>query len=134
MDTIKSKLIDFEYKLQYDPHDIEVIQMSDQFLKQIRELSNDLDTLVQYASSNTSKSQQDVSMLQAANQTQNKLQYLDTKIVQLMNRNCKNQMSELDRQNEYGNHIATTIESQSSMGQSYGQNQFKQINGPNQFQ
>ena len=83
MDTIKSKLIDFEYKLQFDPHDIEVIQMSDQFLKQIRELSNDLDTLLQYASKNSAKSQQDVLMLHTANQTQNKLQYLDNKIVQL---------------------------------------------------
>ena len=46
MDQIKSKLIDFEYKLQFDPHDIEVIQMSDQFLKKLRELSNDMETLI----------------------------------------------------------------------------------------
>ena len=39
-------------------------------------------------------------------------------------------MSELN-QNEYGNHIATTIESQGSMGHSYGQNQ--QMPGANQY-
>jgi len=55
MDNIKAKLIDFEYKLQFDPHDMEVIQMSDQFLRQLRELAHDMETLIQYASKNISK-------------------------------------------------------------------------------
>ena len=131
MDQIKSKLIDFEYKLQYDPHDMEVIQQSDQFLKKLRELSNDMDTLIQYISTNGTKTQEDISMLHLANQTLSKLQYLDSKIVQLMNRNAKNQVNELN-QNELGNHIATTIESQGTLGQSYGQNQQMLIQ--NQYQ
>ena len=70
-------------------------------------------------------------MLHLANQTLSKLQYLDSKIVQLMNRNAKNQVNELN-QNELGNHIATTIESQGTLGQSYGQNQQMPIQ--NQYQ
>ena len=64
--------------------------MSDQFLKKLRELSNDMETLIQFVQSNANKTQEDLQLIHLANQTHSKLQYLDSKIVQLMNSNCKN--------------------------------------------
>jgi len=46
MNEIKIKLIDLEYKLQRNPQDHEVLQECDKFLRELRELSQDFDTLI----------------------------------------------------------------------------------------
>lgn len=52
MDDIKSKVIDFEFKLQSDPQDIEVLQEAEKILRELRDLQVDMDTFISYAQQN----------------------------------------------------------------------------------
>ena len=113
MDDIKSKVVDFEYKLQSDPQDVEVLQEAEKIIRELRDLQVDMDTFINYAHQNQSNNQLplDSDLLKTAKLSINKLKYLDSKIVQMMNQNYRNQM------------MQASSHSRSQSGASYQQQQ-----------